>query len=101
MWRVVCIGPSPLDQVRRVVDKGPLHPDHGRVNVIATQLRATGLYESVTVEGSAVKSAVLASPERARGGGQKTPAPEKPLDELPSALEGEVTPPTAPPTDGT
>ena len=56
------MGPSPLDRVRRVEDRGPLHVDHERAVAIAAFLRATGLYEVVTVVGTSVKTAEM-SPE--------------------------------------
>lgn len=59
MWRVVCVGPGPQDRIRRVVDRGPLHPDQARTHALAQQLRATGLYEFVRVEGSSVKSSKM------------------------------------------
>jgi len=61
----VCIGPGPLDCVRRIEDRGPLHPDRRRANAIAAFLRSTGLYESVTVVGSTVKAAMVGSPDTA------------------------------------
>jgi hypothetical protein len=56
MWRVVCIGPGPSNRPRRVVDKGPLHPDKQRAIAIANFLRSTGLYESVKIEKPTARS---------------------------------------------
>ena len=63
MWRVVCVGPSPLDKVRRVIDRGPLHSDKDRSSAIAAFLRATGLYESVSVVAANVDGAAVAAPD--------------------------------------
>lgn len=93
MWRIVCVGPGPLDHVRRVVDRGPLHPDRARANQIADFLRATGLYESVKVVGSTVKAAAVASADPdfsfnpADGPGAASAG--KSLDDLSSALDEE------------
>jgi hypothetical protein len=57
MWRVVCVGPTPEDRVRRVTDRGPLHTEKARAESFATFLRATGLYESVRVEAGSVATA--------------------------------------------
>lgn len=54
MWRIVCVGPSPNDRVRRVTDRGPLHTSKQRAHSIAAYLRSTGLYESVKVVGTSV-----------------------------------------------
>lgn len=58
MWRVVCVGPGPLDKERRVVDRGPLLVDKRRALAIKDWLVATRLYESVEVEASARISGV-------------------------------------------
>lgn len=50
MWRVVCMGPGPQANVRRVVDRGPLLPEEARARHWAAFLAATGFYERVTVE---------------------------------------------------
>lgn len=50
MFRVVCVGPGPRERPRRVIDRGPLHHEERRAIAAADWLRATGLYESVTVE---------------------------------------------------
>ena len=62
MWRIVCIGPGPLDRERRIVDRGPLHADRQRALSFAEFLRATGLYESVKVVGSTVARAAIGTP---------------------------------------
>ena len=49
MWRVICLGPGPLDQPRRILDRGPLLDSEARAEAIARRLRATGLYERVEV----------------------------------------------------
>jgi hypothetical protein len=51
-----------MDRVRRVVDRGPLLTDEKRAISIAGFLWATGLYESVKIEGSSVKAAAVAAP---------------------------------------
>ena len=63
MWRVVCVGPGSSGRVRRVRDKGPLHPDRSRALSIADFLRSTGLYESVKVEGSTMTATAVAAPD--------------------------------------
>jgi len=52
MWRVVCIGPGPMDRQRRVVDRGPLHAHKARTEAFANYLRKTGPYESVELVSS-------------------------------------------------
>lgn len=64
MWQVVCVGPGPEDKVRRVVDRGPLHPDKTRADSIAEWLKKTGLYETVTVVAS---GAILNAASVAKG----------------------------------
>ena len=94
MWQVVCVGPSPMDRIRRVVDKGPLLPDLRRANSIAGFLRSTGLYESVKVEGSSARLATAAAP----GGADQSfkpsgdgPADHKSRDEQTSAATDPTT----------
>lgn len=96
MWRVVCIGPGPLDRVRRVIDRGPLHADKAKVTSMANLLRSTGLYESVKVEGSSVKAAAVAAPDPFDVASE-TPfaAPkEKSLDDLSALIDEQVSPAT-------
>jgi hypothetical protein len=50
MWRVVCVGPGPMDRQRRVVDRGPLHSHKARAEAFANYLRDTGMYESVELD---------------------------------------------------
>jgi hypothetical protein len=50
VWRIVSIGPGPGEVPRRVTDRGPLLDNEPRAIAIAAWLRATGLYEIVTVE---------------------------------------------------
>ncbi len=87
MWRIVCVGPSPMDRVRRIEDRGPLHPDQGRAHSIAEFLRATGLYESVTVVGSSVKAAAIASLDMSSVEATETKKSEQSLDDLSAALD--------------
>jgi hypothetical protein len=93
MWRVVCVGPGPMDRVRRVHDRGPLHHDKGRAHSFAEFLRSTGLYESVKVEESTLKAAAVATspnpPPNARDAsdGGASPKAEKSLDDLSSLLD--------------
>ena len=90
MWRVVCVGPGPMDRIRRVCDRGPLQPDKARVDALATYLRSTGLYEWVRVEGASVKPVAGAevaglSRESGRTAGSRQ---GKSLDELSSMIDG-------------
>ncbi len=97
-----------MDRIRRVVDRGPLHPDKDRVSFFATQMRSTGLYEYVAVEQSSVKapptkpgpsaSALFASASAVPAAASE----ERPLNELSlggsAQIEGA---PEAPSLDGT
>ncbi len=74
MWRVVCVGPSPRDRIRRVVDRGPLHQQKSRAEAYAGFLRATGLYETVTVEDCAAVVSVSSGSPAAGLPGPAAPA---------------------------
>jgi hypothetical protein len=72
-----------MDRIRRVVDRGPLLIDERRAISIARYLRATGLYESVKIEGSSVKAAEVAVPNLSFNKGEAGRADdEKSLDKL-------------------
>ena len=85
MWRVVCVGPGPLDRVRRVQDRGPFHDDKGRAHSFAEFLRSTGLYESVKVEESTSKPAAAAVSTNL-----PPKAPDQPVEAAPPAADRSV-----------
>ena len=45
-----------MDGQRRIVDRGPMHPQKARVESFANYLRATGLYESVELVSSEARA---------------------------------------------
>jgi len=45
-----------MDTQRRVVDRGPMHPQKARAESFANYLRATGLYESVELVSSEARA---------------------------------------------